>query len=251
MPARIDPDPDRSRRRRRPAPRHPWRRRLAAGLALAWLVSLAPVLLFARIEPPVTAFMLGDQIAAWRAGRDGFRLRQRWIPWEAIAPQVRIAVVAAEDQRFPVHAGFDVESIRAAIARQRDGARLRGASTISQQVAKNLFLWPGRSWLRKALEAYFTALLEALWSKRRILEVYLNVAQFGDGLYGVEAASRAYFGKPAAAINAQEAALLAAVLPNPLQLHVDRPSRYVRSRQAWILTQMRQLGGPGYLDRLE
>lgn len=164
---------------------------------------------------------------------------------------MRLAVVAAEDQKFPQHYGFDIDSIQDAL---RDyylqGDNLRGASTISQQVAKNLFLWPAQSWLRKGLEAWFTVLIELIWPKQRILEVYLNIAEFGPGIYGVEAASLTYFNQTAAMLAPEQAALLAAVLPNPKAYHVEQPSRYVLDRRNWILRQMRQLGGPAYLERM-
>jgi monofunctional glycosyltransferase len=157
-------------------------------------------------------------------------------------------VVAAEDQKFPSHRGFDVESIGDAWE-QRARGRVRGASTISQQVAKNLFLWSGRSWVRKGFEAWFTVLIESLWSKQRILEVYLNVAEFGPGIYGAEAAAQRHFGKPAAALTRREAALLAAVLPDPRAMRAAVPSAYVARRARWIERQAAQLGGPAYLGR--
>jgi monofunctional biosynthetic peptidoglycan transglycosylase len=159
-------------------------------------------------------------------------------------------VVAAEDQNFPRHWGFDFESILDALQQQGRRRRLRGASTITQQVARNLFLWSGRSYVRKGLEAYFTLLLELLWPKRRILEVYLNIAEFGDGTYGVAAAAQRFFGKRPTDLQGQEAALLAAVLPNPARLHVRNPSAYVRERAGWIEEQMAHLGGPAYLRTL-
>lgn len=174
----------------------------------------------------------------------------QWTPYAAMDPALPLAVIAAEDQRFPNHYGFDLTEIQLALRDHLAGKQLRGASTITQQVAKNLYLWPGRSLLRKGLEAWFTILLETLWSKRRILEVYLNIAQFGGGIFGVGAASEHYFGKPPAALTAEEAALLAAVLPGPAIYRVDRPSQYVRQRQQWILQHMRQLGGVRYLDKL-
>jgi monofunctional glycosyltransferase len=192
--------------------------------------------------------MLERRLDALLAREQGFALRQRWVDAERIAPALAIAVVAAEDQKFPLHRGFDFDSIESALERGERGHRLRGASTISQQVAKNLFLWSGRSWLRKGLEAWFTVLIEAAWPKARILETYLNIAEFGDGVYGAEAASQAYFGKPAAALGEHEAALLAAVLPSPRRMHAGRPSPYVRERAAWIRRQARQLGGPAYLE---
>jgi monofunctional biosynthetic peptidoglycan transglycosylase len=157
-----------------------------------------------------------------------------------------LAVVAAEDQKFPEHFGFDFEAIADAIEEGEKGRRLRGASTISQQVAKNLFLWESRSYLRKGLEAYFTVLIEALWSKTRILEMYLNIAQFGDGIYGVNAAAQTYFNKPPSALTIRESALLAAVLPNPVRFKVPAPSSYVQGRARKIERQMRNLG-PSYL----
>ena len=171
------------------------------------------------------------------------RVRYTWVPRDQISRRAALAVLAAEDQKFFNHAGFDVESIRKVWKRNGRGHRVRGASTISQQVAKNLWLWPDRSWFRKALEAWFTLWVELLWPKERILEVYLNIAQFGPEVFGAEAASRLYFQKPAAALNAPEAARLAAVLPNPRVFLVRSPSRYTIRRQAWIQRQVGRLGG--------
>ena len=165
-----------------------------------------------------------------------------------ISLAVPIAVVAAEDQKFPHHHGFDFQSLSDAL--REDRRHRRGASTISQQLAKNLYLWPGRSLLRKALEAYFTVLIELTWPKRRILEVYLNVVEFGPKVYGIDAASRLFFGKPPNGITSREAALLAAVLPSPKRMSALRPSKYVRKRAAEIEAAVRDLGGPGYLARL-
>ena len=219
---------------------------------LAWLVITAvPVLLLRWLHPLTSAFMLEAQLGAWRDQDHGYRTDYQWVSLEQISPHAAIAVIASEDQQFPFHAGFDFNSIREAVRESERGRRLRGASTISQQVAKNLFLWPGHSFVRKGFEAYFTVLIEALWPKERILEMYLNVAQFGDGVYGVQAAAGRFYRKPAARITAPEAALLAAVLPNPLRLHVERPSRYVLERRDWIMEQMRELGGPGYLREVE
>jgi monofunctional biosynthetic peptidoglycan transglycosylase len=161
---------------------------------------------------------------------------------DRISRRVPLAVLAAEDQKFFSHAGFDVESILKVWKRNGRARQVRGASTISQQVAKNLWLWPERSWLRKGLEAWFTLWVELLWPKERILEVYLNIAQFGPRVFGVEAAGRLYFRKPAAALNEPEAALLAAVLPNPSVYRVRNPSRYTTRRQAWVQRQARLLG---------
>jgi monofunctional biosynthetic peptidoglycan transglycosylase len=203
-----------------------------APLALvAFVVALMVLLRF--VPPPTTAFMLGC---------DHRPVQQDWVPWSRIAPAAALAVVAAEDQKFPDHWGFDFEAIDRALDHNQRARRVHGASTISQQTAKNLFLWSGRSYVRKALEAGFTLLLEGLWPKRRILEVYLNVAQFGPDVFGVQAAAQRYFGKPAARLSRHEAALLAAVLPNPERLHVDRPSAYVLERADDIEQQMGQLG---------
>ncbi len=225
--------------------------RTALILFLAFIVlSVVIVLAFRWIDPPTTAFILEDRVSAWREDKAGYQVRQEWVGWSAIAASVKVAVIASEDQTFPSHHGFDLKSINSAIEERERGRRVRGASTISQQVAKNLFLWPGKNLIRKGLEAWFTVLLEALWPKHRILEVHLNIAEFGRGVYGVGAAAKIYFRKPAARLNASEAALLAAVLPNPIRLKVAAPSPYVRSRQAWILGQMRGLGGDEMLKKL-
>lgn len=217
-------------------------------IALAWFAGTFLLVLSLRwIDPPTSAFMLASRIGAARS----YQLRQQWVDYERISRHAPLAVIAAEDQRFPDHWGFDFKSIDDSIRGSRNGKRLRGASTITQQVAKNLFLWKRQSFVRKGLEAYFTVLIETLWSKRRIVEVYLNVAEFGPGIYGIEAASRGYFRKSAARLTAAEGALLAAVLPNPRRLKVQAPSAYVRRRQEWILWQMRGLGGTGYLVALD
>lgn len=174
--------------------------------------------------------------------KSGIRpLQHEWVEWADIGDAVPIAMVASEDQKFAGHRGFDVESIRDSVIEYSEGQSLRGASTISQQVAKNLYLWSGRSFLRKGIEAYFTALLEAMLPKRRILEIYLNIAEFGPGVYGAGAASRSYFGKAPSALEDTEAALLATALPNPKQLQVERPSPYMRERQSWIIESMQRL----------
>ncbi len=214
------------------------------GLALALFVagSVLPVLLFRFVPVPCSALMVERRIASWFAPGP-YRSQHTWVGLDEIAPCMGVAVIAAEDQKFPDHFGFDWKAIEKAMAHNERSRKVRGASTVSQQTAKNLFLWSSRSWARKGLEAWFTLLLEAGWSKRRILEVYLNIVEFGDGIYGVEAASRTFFGKPAKRLTASEAALLAAVLPNPHKFRVNAPTGYVRGRQDWILGQMRQLGG--------
>jgi monofunctional biosynthetic peptidoglycan transglycosylase len=214
------------------------------------LGTVLPILLLRWLPPPMTSFMVNRQFAAWRDRDRQYRLRYRWADLKQISPHLRIAVVAAEDQKFPQHLGFDLESISDAWKEHENGHRLRGASTISQQVAKNLFLWPGRSYLRKGLEAYFTVLIEVLWPKRRILEVYLNVVEFGKGIYGAAEASRAFFGRSPGQLSREQAARLAAVLPNPLRLHAEYPSWYVEGRTRWILEQMELLGGSSYLRDL-
>jgi len=186
--------------------------------------------------------MLNRHWEDWQAGKDYRPISQQWVDGGRISPHAYAAVVASEDQLFFQHNGFDVEAIGKAWSRHARGGKLRGASTISQQVAKNLFLSPARNWTRKALEIWFTVLIEAFWSKQRILEIYLNIAEFGDHLFGVEAASRRYFGVPAQQMTPAQAALLAATLPNPLLLKADRPSAYVARRQSWILAQMRVAG---------
>ena len=225
-------------------------RAIALAVALAAACSVLAVLPFRWLPVPITSFMVQDRFAALFSGEKGYRYAHDWVRWEEISPNAALAVIAAEDQKFPDHWGFDFESIDKAVSDAKRGRRLRGASTISQQVAKNLYLWPGQSWVRKGLEAWFTVLIEAFWPKQRILEVYLNSAEFGRGTWGVEAASHRYFRKPAARLGRSEAALLAAVLPAPKRFRVDAPSAYVRKRQAWIQGQMVALGGPASLDRL-
>jgi monofunctional glycosyltransferase len=224
-------------------PRRRWLRRMLLLVAMLLATPLLLVLALRWIDPPTSAFML-----AHRLGDNTEPLQQRWVALEHIAPALQLAVIAAEDQRFPEHHGFDVEAIRAAL--EEDGTGGRGASTISQQVAKNLFLWKGRSLLRKGLEAGFTGAIELAWPKRRVLEVYLNIAEFGPGIYGAEAAAQQHFGKPAARLQTAEAARLAAVLPNPRRFDASDPSPYVHQRARWIERQMRQLGGPALLERL-
>lgn len=193
------------------------------------LLPLAPVVAFKWLPPPTTAFMLQSPTKP---------VDYQWVPMAQIAPVAGQAVIAAEDQKFPVHDGFDREAIEKAIEHNKRSKRRRGASTISQQTAKNLFLWPGGGYFRKGVEAGYTVLLEQLWGKERILEVYLNVAEFGPGLYGVEAASQRYFGKPASKLTANDAARLASVLPSPRRWSVGKPGPYVQRRVQWVLGQM-------------
>jgi monofunctional biosynthetic peptidoglycan transglycosylase len=232
--------------------RIPLKRLLRCGLlalGAAFALSLLCVLGLRWLPPVTSAFMIERWVHARVHGESEFRLYYRWTGWSRVSAQLPIALVAAEDQKFPFHHGFDFDAIQSALADADDGERLRGASTISQQVAKNLFLWNGRSFVRKGLEAYFTVLIEALWPKRRILEVYLNIAEFGDGIYGADAASAQFFRSTPAQLDARQSALLAAVLPNPARYRVDHPSAYVLRRVAWIQRQASQLGGPDYLPR--
>jgi len=207
---------------------------------------IASVLLFSFVPIPFSAVMVERQLAAWLTGDVSYVAHSSWAGTHEISPWMSLAVIASEDQKFPTHWGFDVDAIESVLDKGEKG-RMRGASTISQQTAKNVFLWDGRSWVRKGLEAGLTVGIETVWSKRRILTVYLNVAEFGEGVFGVEAASQRYFHKPASKLTISEAALLAAVLPNPLRFRADAPGAYVRQRQQWIMQQMRQLGGEGFL----
>jgi monofunctional biosynthetic peptidoglycan transglycosylase len=219
---------------------------------LAWAaVTVASVVAMRWIDPPTTAFMARDRAIALFTAEEGYEFSHEWRDWDQISRYAALAVVAAEDQRFLQHNGFDFKQIDKALADRERGRRVRGASTISQQVAKNLFLWPGQSWFRKGLEAGITVLIELAWPKQRILEIHLNVAEFGRGTWGIQAASRRYFRKDAAKLTRAEAALLAAVLPSPRRFRADAPSPYVRKRQAWIERQMVALGGKDYLAALD
>jgi monofunctional biosynthetic peptidoglycan transglycosylase len=230
-------------------------KRLARGVALlvaaALLLSVAAVFTLRFVNPWTSAFMLSARVSSWMDDDPRpWRLQHQWRDYSQISKQLALAVVASEDQLFPEHVGFDFRQIQKALDDAERGRRARGASTITQQVAKNLFLWNGHSWVRKGCEAWFTLLIEWMWPKQRILEVYLNVAEFGRGIYGAEAAAQAFFHKPAARLGRPEAARLAAVLPNPIRLSAASPSRYVRHRQTQIERQMAALGGTAYLSSL-
>lgn len=221
--------------------------RVLLALAIFWGGGIA---LFSVAPVPFSMVMVERQLGAWLTGDFHYVAHSDWVSMDDISPWMGLAVIAAEDQKFTEHWGFDVGAIEKALAHnERHESRIRGASTLSQQTAKNLFLWDGRSWLRKGLEAGLTLGIETVWSKKRILTVYLNIAEFGEGVFGVEAAAQRYFHKPASKLSMSEAALLAAVLPNPIRFKANAPSGYVRSRQAWILRQMRQLGGEGFMQR--
>jgi monofunctional biosynthetic peptidoglycan transglycosylase len=223
-----------------PAPRAgPARRRWPRRLLGAWVVlTVGPVLLLRFVDPPTTAFMSLRQYDAWSTHEKGFTLRSQWVERGRISRHLQRALIAAEDQKFFTHSGFDVQAIEDAVEDRLEGKSTRGASTLTQQVAKNLFLWPGRTFVRKALEAYFTVLLELLWPKERILEVHLNVAEYGNGVYGVEQAARLAFDKGAAAVTPEEAALMVVVLPSPRTRKVTAPGPKTRERVRWVLEQM-------------
>jgi monofunctional glycosyltransferase len=226
---------------------------IAIAILSCVLLSVVAVVTLRWVDPPTSAFMLENRLTALSEGDHAYRTDYEWVDLENISPHAAIAVVASEDQQFPFHAGFDLNSIRESVRASERGKKkhLRGASTISQQVAKNLFLWNGYSFIRKGLEAWITVVMEATWPKERILEVYLNIAEFGRGVYGVQAASVRFFHKPASRLSSSEAATLAAVLPNPIRMHADKPSAYVSERREQILGQMRALGGASYLEALE
>jgi len=229
------------------------------------LVTVSQVLLLRFVAPPFSSFMAIRQLQAFAQGDWSFRIAHDWRDLSRMSPNLPLALVAAEDQNFARHHGFDFAAIEKAQAhnarmveraekRGRPVRRLRGASTISQQVAKNLFLWRGAGptrWLRKGLEAWYTVLMEALWPKQRILEMYANFAEFGDGIYGAQAAARSYWGEDASRLSPAESARLAAVLPNPRLYSVARPGPYVSRRAASIQRQMRQIGGNAYLESLD
>ena len=228
---------------------------VAAALVLA---SVAWVLIYRWVSPPATWLML-DRRAHPPVGLGYYgiqpeprHIRYQFRTLDEVAPAVPLALVAAEDQRFLIHHGFDFDALTRAAKRnwKGDGTHIVGGSTISQQVAKNVFLWQGRSYVRKAAEAYFTVLIEFLWNKRRIMEMYLSVAEMGDCTFGVEAASQRYFGKSASRVNSAEAALLAGVLPNPLRFRASNPGPAARAKQLRVLRNMRRLGGITYVNTL-
>jgi monofunctional biosynthetic peptidoglycan transglycosylase len=236
-----------SRRRR-------WWRWLWKLPLLLLALSVLQVLVLRFVDPPFTAFMAARQLQALGAGDWSFRIAYDWRDLDQIAASVPVSLVAAEDQNFARHGGFDFQAIEKARASNARGRKVRGASTISQQVAKNLFLWSGQSrvsrWVRKGIEAWYTLLIEALWPKSRILEVYANVAEFGDGIYGAQAAARSFWRKDAARLSPTQSATLAAVLPNPKHYSAARPGPYVQRRARWIERNVRRIGGVDYLEQL-
>lgn len=208
---------------------------LFIGISVVW------VLLYRFVNPPVTWLMITRAFERKADGKD-WKIDKHWMNFDDIADPMKRAAVAAEDQAFMEHHGFDFHAIEKAIDKNQHSRKLIGGSTISQQTAKNVFLWPGRSYVRKAFEAWFTLLIEIFWSKQRIMEVYLNEIEMGDGIYGVEAASQAYFHKSASDLNRAQAALIAAVWPNPLKWSPADPSPYIRHREYLIMKNMRRLG---------
>jgi monofunctional biosynthetic peptidoglycan transglycosylase len=218
---------------------------LKAFLIWVFAASIVSVVFFRFIPPPFTPLMLLRCCGQKIQGRE-IRLRKQWRSLDDISRYYPMAVIASEDQNFLNHHGFDVDAIRKAFKNNSRKNKVKGASTITQQVAKNLFLWPGRSWIRKGLEVYFTLLLEVFWSKKRIIEMYLNISEMGDGIYGAEAASKEYYKKSALRVNASQAALVAAILPNPRKWKPNRPTPYLHARQSWILRNMKRLGKPDF-----
>jgi monofunctional biosynthetic peptidoglycan transglycosylase len=200
-----------------------------------FILQFVYIILLRWIDPPITM----TQFVSWVSGHG---LKRDYVDRSAMSPEAKLAVIASEDQLFPDHNGFDWKSIKKAMAyNEKKPGRIRGGSTISQQVAKNVFLWQGRSFIRKGLETYFTFMIELCWSKERILEIYLNVAEMGDGIFGIEAAAQSYFNKSARKLSRQEAAMIAACLPNPKRYKVRPPSRYVSYRSQTISRQMNNL----------
>ncbi len=210
------------------------------------ITSIALVVIFRFLPIPSSSFMVQKRVANTLNGEFS-QIEYDWVSYDNISKSIKLAVIGAEDQKFFDHFGFDFESISKALDRNKKSKRIRGASTITQQTAKNMFLWSGKSFVRKGLEVYFTLLLEIFWSKERILEVYLNMAEFGENVYGVQAASKKYFKRNANQLNYGNASRLAAVLPNPKRFRVNSPSAYSQRRAVWIQRQMRQLG-EGILD---
>ncbi len=226
--------------------------RLLAKLVLFLVILFFLLLLVFRWAPIPTSALIHQQNALAEKSPKIYKpARYTWVSWDKISPNLALAVIAAEDQRFPKHWGIDTIEIKQALKDSRiDGKTPRGASTITQQVAKNLFLWNERSYTRKLLEIGLSITLELVWSKRRILEVYLNIAQFGNAIFGAEEASRQLFDKTPAELSIEEAAMLAAVLPKPAVYKVDKPTPHLLKKQQWILKQMKQLGGTNYLTKL-
>jgi monofunctional biosynthetic peptidoglycan transglycosylase len=204
--------------------------------------SIIAVIVFRFVPVPVTPLMIIRSVLQIAAGESP-KILKDWVSYNEISDNMKLAVIASEDQKFFKHNGFDIEAIQKAFEKNKKKKRIKGASTISQQTAKNVFLWPARSWVRKGFEVYFTFLIELVWNKERILEVYLNVIEMGDGIYGTEAAAQTYFKKSAEKLSASQAAMIAACLPNPRKFKVNKPSGYIFKRQSWIVRQIKNIGG--------
>ncbi|MFM6948185.1 MAG: monofunctional biosynthetic peptidoglycan transglycosylase [Aquirufa sp.] len=215
-----------------------------------WIASVVAILLLKFIPVYFTPTMIVRKIDALKNGENS-KIYSEWTPYHEIDKNCALAVIASEDQRFPTHNGFDFEALQGALKNNLRGKKIKGASTISQQVAKNVFLWQDRSYIRKGLEVYFTFMIELIWGKERILEVYLNVAETGKMTFGVEAACRRYYNHSSLEVSKSEAARIAAVLPNPIRFSIENPSNYVLRRTSNIQRQMRMLGGKSYLDQLK
>jgi monofunctional biosynthetic peptidoglycan transglycosylase len=214
------------------------------------LISVFSVIALKWINPVTSSIMLQRKIEAMVTFKDKQIVAYYWVSYDEISKHMAVAVIAAEDQNFPFHFGFDLKQIEKAIEYNKRGGRLRGASTITQQVAKNMFLWEGRSFIRKGIEAYFSLLIEIFWTKHRILEVYLNIVELGDMIFGVGAASKIYFYRHPEKLQIDQAALLAAILPNPIKYSARNPTNYILKRKEWIKRQMNLLGGTSYLKNL-
>jgi len=217
-------------------------------LLVILIVTTTWVALYKFVNPPITPLML---IRFFDKDSGQRLIKTDWKNYDDISNYMKIAVIASEDQNFPFHNGFDLQSIEDAIDEKLEGERLRGASTISQQTAKNVFLWPSRSWTRKVIEAYFTVLIEKIWGKRRILEVYLNVIETGNGIYGIDQAGEAYFGRSAKNLDIVDSALIAAILPDPRVMSLKNPSEHILRKEKWIIEQIKNLGGIGYLKNIK
>ncbi|GAA5078153.1 monofunctional biosynthetic peptidoglycan transglycosylase [Lysobacter panacisoli] len=235
----------------RPKRRRRWLRWLLAMPLLFVVASVVQVATLRFVDPAFSAFMVSRQLEAFGEGDWGFRIAYDWRDLDEMSSNVPLAMIASEDQNFAEHFGFDLKAIEKARKNNARGRKVRGGSTISQQTAKNLFLWSGRSYVRKGIEAWYTLLIEALWPKHRIIEVYANIAEFGDGVYGAQAAARTFYRKDADRLTASEAARMAAVLPSPRRYSISRPGPYVQRRSQAIQRQMRSIGGAGYLERIE
>ncbi|OCL23475.1 monofunctional biosynthetic peptidoglycan transglycosylase [Gilliamella sp. wkB171] len=210
------------------------------------LLSIFLILIMRWIDPIGSMLMVERKIVNW-----GITQQREWKDWDAISDNIKIAVIASEDQNFATHWGFDFDAINRALIHNQNAKKIRGASTITQQVAKNIFLWPSRSWLRKAIESWFTIWIELIWSKQRTLEIYLNSVEWGEGIFGIEAASRYYFNVSANQLTPYQASLLAATLPNPRKWSPTNPTNYVQKKAEWIRAQMANLGGKNYLKQME